>query len=100
MVGYMNDEVLSWQKNALCIGKPSAIFFDDEAAYKRGYYKTICDQCPVKARCLEYALLYNMKGIWGGLTDKERSKLYSRDYVSMLREDAIESGIYNFTLKA
>lgn len=100
MVGYMNDGVLSWQKNALCIGIPSAVFFDDEALHERGHYKRICDACPVKARCLEYALLYNMTGIWGGMTDKERRKLYSPDYVSMLRDDAIESGIYNFTLKA
>lgn len=100
MVGYMNDEVLSWQKNALCIGISSSIFFDDEASHKRGAYKSFCNACPVRSRCLEYALLYNMTGIWGGMTDKERRKLYSRDYVSMLRDDAIESGIYNFTLKA
>lgn len=99
MVGYMNDD-LSWQKNALCRGEASAIFFDDESTHIRGAYTIFCSRCPVRSRCLEYALLYNMTGIWGGMTDKERHRLYSKDYISMLRDDAIESGIYNFTLKA
>lgn len=100
MVGHMDDGVLAWQKNALCIGKPPSIFFDDEATSNRGDYKSICGRCPVRGDCLEYALLYNMTGIWGGLTDKERLRRYSKDYLEMLRDDAIESGIYNFTLKA
>lgn len=100
MVGYVNDSVLSWQKNALCIGTSSSVFFDDEADHKRGDYKSFCDRCPVKAECLEYALLYNVTGIWGGTTEKERTRLFSRSYIEMLRGDAIESGIYNYTLKA
>jgi WhiB family redox-sensing transcriptional regulator len=96
----MNDEILSWQKNALCIGAPSAIFFEDEPTFARGAYKSFCNRCPVKPACLEYALLYNVKGIWGGTTDKERDRLFSKSYIDMLRGDAIESGTYNFTLKA
>lgn len=100
MVGYVNYGVLSWEENAFCKGMSSSIFFDDEATHKRGYYKALCGRCPVRSECLEFALLYNMRGIWGGMTDKERSRLYSHDYLEMLRDDAIESGIYNFALKA
>lgn len=103
MVEYMEDGVFLWQKNALCAGIDSSIFFNDEDKNHnndKDTYKGICGRCPVRGECLEYALLYNMSGIWGGMTEKERFKLYSRDYLSILRDDAIESGTYNFTLKA
>lgn len=38
--------------------------------------KKFCSRCPVKAECLNLALVNNEQfGIWGGLTTKERKKL-------------------------
>jgi WhiB family transcriptional regulator, redox-sensing transcriptional regulator len=38
--------------------------------------KRICQRCPARRECLNYALEANEQyGIWGGLTAKERQKL-------------------------
>ena len=38
--------------------------------------KEYCEECPVKAECLNFALVNNEQhGIWGGLTVRERMKL-------------------------
>ena len=37
--------------------------------------KEVCNDCPVKARCFDYALSAHMVGIWGGTTADERQKL-------------------------
>lgn len=93
MVCPINDGVLLWQKDAQCAGMDTNVFFDEERAAKK-----LCDSCPVKAECLEYALLYNMSGVWGGTTDKDRRRIPKRN-IEFLRDDYIESGLYNTTLK-
>lgn len=38
--------------------------------------KIICNMCPFKTECLEYALAANeIYGVWGGLTPDERQKI-------------------------
>ena len=38
--------------------------------------KAVCDQCPVKAPCLQFALETNQdSGIWGGTSEEERRRL-------------------------
>jgi len=34
--------------------------------------KRICQECPVRQQCLEFALAGREFGIWGGLTEQER----------------------------
>lgn len=34
----------------------------------------ICRHCPVKAACLTWAVEHDEKGIWGGLTEQQRSR--------------------------
>jgi hypothetical protein len=40
--------------------------------------RAICEDCPVRERCLEYALETNSVGIWGGLTEVERQVMKGR----------------------
>lgn len=41
--------------------------------------KKICQRCPAKVECLNYALEANEQyGIWGGLTTTERHRLRKR----------------------
>lgn len=95
-----NDGVSLWQEEALCQGRDSSVFFTDEQDDETpsNAYKEICNSCPVRSECLEFALIYNMYGIWGGTTDKERNKL-PKFNLQVLREDFIESGLYNSELK-
>ena len=37
--------------------------------------KKICDSCPLKAPCLEYAIRNVEIGIWGGTTEEQRKQL-------------------------
>jgi WhiB family redox-sensing transcriptional regulator len=38
----------------------------------------LCQDCPVKQKCLEYALKHESKGIWGGMLAQQR-KLIRRN---------------------
>jgi WhiB family transcriptional regulator, redox-sensing transcriptional regulator len=58
-----------------CRGLDSAIFYpddDDEADVA----KQVCEQCGVRATCLEFALSHREKaGVWGGATERERRRI-------------------------
>lgn len=68
----------SWSARAACHGLDPRIFFpgdDDEA----GPAKAICDRCPVREPCLEYALgEREREGVWGGCTERERRRIIRR----------------------
>jgi hypothetical protein len=34
--------------------------------------KSVCELCPVRAKCLDYAMSTRVVGIWGGTTPEER----------------------------
>ncbi len=49
-------------------------WFFNEPEYQLA--KIICDQCPVKLACGQWAINNNeQNGVWGGLTPDERHKL-------------------------
>jgi WhiB family redox-sensing transcriptional regulator len=37
--------------------------------------KMICHTCPVEQQCLEFALLHDERGVWGGMSERERRKI-------------------------
>lgn len=75
-----------WQVRASCRGPQAAIFFppshferkeEKEARERRA--KAICQTCPVRKPCLEYALgIREPHGIWGGLNEMERKLLLAK----------------------
>ncbi|MCA1692194.1 MAG: WhiB family transcriptional regulator [Actinobacteria bacterium] len=69
---------MAWRDDAACRGLDPDVFFpasDDEA----GVAKAVCETCPVREECLEYALETRQEdGIWGGLTETERRRLRRR----------------------
>jgi WhiB family transcriptional regulator, redox-sensing transcriptional regulator len=69
-----------WWHDAACRGLDPSIFYhpDDERGVlrrRREYNaKAICEPCPVRRACLDWALtLPELHGIWGGLTPQERA---------------------------
>lgn len=68
----------SWSARAACHGLDPKIFFpvdgeDADAA------KAICDGCPVREPCLDYALGERERvGVWGGCTERERRRILRR----------------------
>lgn len=89
-----NDGVSLWQDQASCAQSNTELFFSDEKTAK-----TFCHSCPVRSDCLDYALIYHVSGVWGGTSDRERSRMYSRTYVNDLRDDYEESGMYEPRLR-
>lgn len=75
-----------WQDKAACKGMDPIIFFGPEYAEtvkekrdREDKAKAVCEICPVKKDCLEYALdAKEPYGIWGGLTELERKALLRR----------------------
>jgi len=78
------------QKQAECRGIPAKlldIFFPQKGEKLKGDYRVYCDLCPVVNECLEYALIFDLEGIWGGLNDRERRIRYNSSQRELLRED-------------
>lgn len=71
-----------WQKKGNCNGDDPNKYIPppkQDTKDTRHYNKTICETCPVKKECLDYALANRIKiGLWGGTSPKERESMYSR----------------------
>jgi WhiB family transcriptional regulator, redox-sensing transcriptional regulator len=70
--------VFDWWEGAACRGKGIRYFFPetpDDLAQGRA----ICETCPVRANCLDYAgQSPSPQGVWGGLTERERRAIRPR----------------------
>jgi len=68
-----------WQAEAACAGQPDPVFFPDKGgADAYGDARQLCQTCPVRRFCLEFAMTYgrsNPYGMYGGLTPDERIAL-------------------------
>lgn len=68
-----------WMEQALCKETDTRVFFiyreDKDQRQRREDAYSICRSCPVQAKCLDYAIVNNEVGIWGGTTDQERRLL-------------------------
>lgn len=63
----------------------------DPYANTQSYYlaKKLCDQCPVKAQCLAYALANEEEfGMWGGTTPRQRQAMRDRRAAGRPRKQA------------
>jgi WhiB family redox-sensing transcriptional regulator len=74
------SERTDWRRRAACRHTDLTVFFPVGAAgpvlpaVNRA--KEICGDCPVRARCLDWALDHDAAyGIWGGRTQDERRAL-------------------------
>jgi WhiB family redox-sensing transcriptional regulator len=66
-----------WMAQGKCREYPPEVFFPRDGV---GVLTTrkICDECPVEAQCLEYAIENHVDhGIWGGKSERERRRLRS-----------------------
>ena len=75
-----------WQKDSLCKKELRFVpetkehvpyeyddFYPPTGKTVSEQVKDMCDRCPVKDECLEFALAYPEKyGYWGGTTEKQR----------------------------
>lgn len=73
---HLEDNDMSWQDNAHC--RNTGIDFFPETAYNTKAIPAmeLCESCPVKQRCLDFAMVNNINwGIWGGKTAPNRRSM-------------------------
>jgi WhiB family redox-sensing transcriptional regulator len=68
----------AWMDFGLCTQTDPEIFFPEKGSSPRPAQR-ICGECPVRLRCLRYALENDeQQGVWGGTTPRERRQLRKR----------------------
>ncbi|MEE3126377.1 MAG: WhiB family transcriptional regulator [Actinomycetota bacterium] len=66
----------AWVDDALCAQIDTDGFFPEGRGANTRFAKSICAQCPVTEKCLQYALDNGERfGVWGGKSERERRKL-------------------------
>lgn len=77
---------LGWTEQAACYGQDTQLWFAGDGRNSRSSTTqqaiAICDGCPVRADCLQYALEIPTPwhGIFGGMTPQERRAEYIHRY--------------------
>lgn len=73
---------MAWHAKAACSGMDRNLFFEATPGAPMSETgleaKKVCRGCPVRERCLEWALKYTERGVWGGTTEKDRRHLRRR----------------------
>lgn len=73
------DEDITWMKKGLCVYADPKIFFPKyDAPSTTEAPKAICNRCPVRGECLEWALNHDEEGVWGGTNEADRRALKRR----------------------
>jgi WhiB family redox-sensing transcriptional regulator len=64
-----------WHDDARCRQYDPDLFFAAGARSERRA-KAVCERCPVRERCLTFAVECRAEfGVWGGLNSRERQRL-------------------------
>jgi WhiB family transcriptional regulator, redox-sensing transcriptional regulator len=73
-------EAMDWHTRAACVHADFGVFFPGYTAGPMiDRAKQICGGCPVRTRCLDWALSNGaVFGIWGGRTEAERHAMGGR----------------------
>ena len=65
----------AWMAHGNCNNHPPAVFFPSDGVGVE-IAKKICETCPVKDECLEYALANRVDhGVWGAASDRQRLRI-------------------------
>ena len=66
----------SWMADAACRRVDPALFFPSDGAGVEAA-RPICQACPVREACLDYALEHHIDhGVWGGVSERERKRTH------------------------
>ena len=78
----LNVDAPDWMVDADCQDLPTEMFFPQpgrKGAADAKVAVAICKACPVRETCLAYAMSFpdrSLPGIWGGTTERERSRMH------------------------
>jgi WhiB family redox-sensing transcriptional regulator len=65
-----------WQRRAACRGAGTDLWFP-LAGHTSDVAMAVCEKCPVRRPCLEYAIASSrvLQGIWAGTNEEERAEM-------------------------
>jgi WhiB family redox-sensing transcriptional regulator len=70
-----SPEQTDWMRDGLCAQTDPDAFFPNKGETTQPA-KSVCEGCPVRDTCLNYALEHNERfGVWGGTSERERRVL-------------------------
>ena len=84
------DATWEWQERGACRETDTTLFFHPQN--ERGLSrlrrdraaKAVCARCPVRVECADYAIRAREPyGVWGGLTEEDRERIYVRIAISV-----------------
>ena len=80
LVALQDQAPPSWRQDAACRDFPTDLFFPighgPRAQAQASQAKMICNECPVRVECLDYALTTNAQfGVFGGMSEDERRRV-------------------------
>ena len=79
---------MHWMADGNCRAQPPSLFFPSDGVGVEVARK-ICQDCPVKEPCLEYALANGIDhGVWGGASERERRRIARRRRAERAKEAA------------
>ncbi len=65
----------NWMAVGNCASEPPALFFPSDGVGVE-LAKKVCEGCPSKDPCLEYALANRIDhGVWGGTSERQRRRI-------------------------
>ena len=67
----------SMYKQAGCRGLDTELFYPDRDVFTKdeeSMFQRMCVECPVMLQCLEWALVHERYGVWGGTTPSQRQR--------------------------
>lgn len=76
---------LAWQLKAACAGMDLELFFNSETPLET--IRPVCQSCPVRQICEDYANENRLVGYWGGTTDEERRRARVRERRALRRAE-------------
>jgi WhiB family redox-sensing transcriptional regulator len=73
-----------WMVRGNCRLEPPSTFFPSDGVGVE-VAKRICEDCAVKAPCLEYALRNRIDhGVWGGASERQRRRILKKRKISVV----------------
>lgn len=73
------------QGAAACVGADPDVFFPPGHSERlEREAVAICQPCPLRDECLDYALAWDVRGIWGGTTYRQREQIRSAQGIAAL----------------
>lgn len=67
----------AWMKDANCKGVTTDIFFTEADELPSADAQFLCGLCLVKEECLQWAIVNDEEGYWGGTTKSQRDAIMS-----------------------